>query len=475
MTPAVVAAALRHAAAGREGAVADLAAFVRFPSVSAQPAHGDDVRRCAEWLAVRLRRAGLSTTRVIATPGHPLVYGEWLGAPGRPTLLIYGHYDVQPPGPAATWRSPPFTPTLRDGALYGRGASDDKGQILAHVLALEAYLRTSGRLPLNVRCLFEGEEEIGSPHLPGFLAERQQALAGDAAVVSDTRFLAPGRPALTYALRGALSLELLLRGQPGEVHSGSFGGAIPNATEALCRIIAGLHHPDGRVAVPGFYEPVRRWGAAERAFMAAQGPSDDAILRAAGATAPWGEPGYSLYERTTIRPAITVSGLTAGYQGPGGKAIIPATATAKLNLRLVPDQEPDTVERQLRVYVAGATPPGLRAELRRLSGSPPVQLSRRHPVMRAAAAAYRRGFGAAPALLRSGGSIPIVGALGELLGLPVALMGFALPDDAMHGPNERFQLEQLRRAVTTCIWFMHELAGEPGRKPAAAAGRSATR
>jgi len=436
--------------------LAELQRFVRFPSVSAQSAHAGDVKACAVWLAEHLQGIGMAGVQVIATPRHPIVSAEWNRAPGRPTVLIYGHYDVQPPDPLQEWTTPPFEPTVRGTHLYGRGACDDKGQLFAHVKALETFLQMTGRLPVNVKCLFEGEEEIGSPSLKTFLERHARTLRADAAVMSDTRMLAPDRPALTYSLRGGLGLELEVTGPKQDLHSGTFGGAIHNPAQALSEILAGLHDARGRIAIPGFYDRVRVPGADERAYLKKVGPPDAKILADAGAERGWGEPGWSLYERTTVRPALAVTGLTGGYQGEGSKAVIPARATAKLNIRLVPDQDPQEIDLLIRRHIARVTPPTVRTRITTHLGAKPALLDRHHPVMRAAARAYRRGFGAAPVYLRSGGSIPVVNLFQEILGIPTALMGFALPDSHIHAPNERFHLPTFERAITTCRAFLEE-------------------
>jgi acetylornithine deacetylase/succinyl-diaminopimelate desuccinylase-like protein len=453
----VSAAAIAHARTHRERAVTELCELLRFPSVSSQPRQAADVRACAQWLASHLRRIGRPRVEIVSTPRHPLVVGEWCGAPGRPHLLVYGHYDVQPVEPLAEWRTPPFEPTRRGDNLHARGASDDKGQLFAHVKALEAYAATAGHPPVNVTVLLDGEEEIGSPNLKPFLARRGRALGADAAVVSDTRILGPERPAITYGLRGGLAFELEARGQASDLHSGSFGGAVHNPLQALCEVVAALHDRRRRVAIPGFYDRVRRPTAAERAYAARVGPADAAILADARAEGGWGEPGYTLHERTTIRPALTVNGLTGGHQGPGGKAVIPSRASAKLSFRLVPDQDPDEVERLTRAHFARVAPPTVRLGLTRGASSRPVLLERGHPVTRAAALAYRRAFGRTPVFLRSGGSIPIVNLLHESLRVPTVLMGFALPDDRIHAPNEKLHLPTFQRAIETCIHFYHAL------------------
>lgn len=462
--------ALAYARNHRLQSLAELKEFVRFPSVSAQPQHAGDVKRCADWLAAHLRRIGLKDVSVIATRRHPIVYATWRGAMGRPTVLIYGHYDVQPTDPVGEWHTPPFDPVVRGRELFGRGACDDKGQMFAHVKALEAYLQTRHALPVNVKCLFEGEEEIGSPHLTPFVARNRDALAADVAVMSDTRMLAPDRPALNYSERGALYLELELRGPEQDLHSGNFGGAVNNPLQGLCEIIAKLHDADGRIAIPGFYADVRHWGRDERARMARTGPSDDQILRDARVAEGWGESGYTLYERLTIRPALTVNGITGGYQGAGGKGIIPARARAKLSFRLVPDQDPRQIDRLFRANIAKIVPPSMRAIVRTLSGAKPALVDPRHPAMAAAALAYRKGFGAAPVLLRSGGTIPILSTFQEMLGIPTVLMGFALPDDRIHAPNEKFHIPNFYNGIRTCIWFLaavgagRNLIRETGRR-----------
>jgi acetylornithine deacetylase/succinyl-diaminopimelate desuccinylase-like protein len=436
----------------------ELKRFIRFPSVSAQSKHAGDVRQCAEWLAGHLKKIGMDGVRLIATPRHPIVYAEWMRAPGRPTVLIYGHYDVQPPDPLKEWKTPPFEPTVRGEHLYGRGACDDKGQLFAHVKALESSLRTAGRLPVNVKCLFEGEEEIGSPNLKPFLERNARALAADAAVMSDTRMLGRDRPALTYSLRGGLGMELEVTGPERDLHSGAFGGAVHNPLQALCEILARLHDREGRIAIPGFYDRVRTLDPGERARMASAGPPDAKILADAGVEQSWGERGFSLYERTTVRPSLSVCGLTGGYQGEGSKAIIPARASAKLSFRLVPDQDPAEIEALVRRHLARLTPSTVRSRIATHLRSRPAEIDRRHPAVRAAAAAYRRGFGTAPAFLRSGGSIPVVNLFQEVLGIPTALMGFASPDDRIHAPNERFYLPSFDRGIATCLAFLDEIA-----------------
>lgn len=434
--------------------------FLRFPSVSGDSARAADVARCAAWLAGLLRRVGLPAVRVVRTPGHPVVYAEWLGAPGRPTVLVYGHYDVQPADPAE-WTTPPFEPHVRGGAVYARGASDDKGPILAHVTAVAGLLRR-GRPPVNVKLLFEGEEEVGSPHLPGFLRRHRGRLAADVAVVSDTRMAGPGRPAIVYGQRGSLHLELEVTGPPRDLHSGAFGGAVRNPADVLCRLLAGLHDASGRVAVPDFYRGVRPASRVERAELAAAGPLEAELLRDAGVAAGWGEPGFTAFERTALRPAVVVAHLSAGA---GGGSAVPARAAAKVNVRLVPDQDPVATAAEFRRYIAARVPAGVRTAVRVRSATPPVLFDRAHPALRVAAAALRSAFGADPVFLRSGGTIPVARLLRDVLGAPVVLMGFSRPDDRMHGPDERFHLADLAHGAEAAAGFLRRAADLPRARP----------
>jgi acetylornithine deacetylase/succinyl-diaminopimelate desuccinylase-like protein len=438
--------------------VAELGEFLRFPSVGGQPEHASDVRDCARWLAAMLRKIGLEHVRVVPTAGHPIVYADWLHAPAHPTLLIYGHYDVQPADPIAAWRSPPFEPVRRGENLFGRGASDDKGQSFTHVKAIESYLATSRRLPVNVKCLFEGEEEIGSTNLPAFLDRHRDALAADAMVLSDNVMLGPDRPVITESLRGSLSIEMELRGADEDLHSGNFGGAIHNPLQALCEILAALHDADGRVAIAGFYDRVRRLSGPERSYMREFGPSDAKLLADAAATRGWGEAGFTLYERTTSRPALTINGISGGYQDKGVKAVIPSRASTKINIRLVPDQRPDEIDGLLRKHIARVCPPTVRHAIRTELAAMPAVIDRRHPAVRAAALAYRQGFGVMPTFLRSGGTIPIVNLVQEKLGIPTVLMGFALPDSRLHGPNEKMHLPTFFKGIATSIAFLDQMA-----------------
>lgn len=448
--------AFDFAKASNSQAVQQLQEFVRIPSVSSDPKKARDVKRCAKWLAQHLHTIGLHRVRVLPTARHPIVYGEWLGAAGKPTILIYGHYDVQPAEPESEWKVPPFAGIVRDGFIYGRGASDDKGQLFAHIKAIEALLRTTRHLPVNVKCLFEGEEEIGSPNLLPFIRRNRRALQADAVVMSDTRMLSQDQPALTYALRGQLAMELEVHGPDHDLHSGNFGGAVHDPLQALCEVIARLHDSTGHIAVPGFYGKVRCWNSGERKYLAQTGPSDADILHEAGASTAWGEQGYSLYERVTLRPSLAITGMRGGHGGVGPKGVIPCQAIAKLSFRLVPDQEPAEIEQLVRRYIERITPSTIRIRIKTHTYSRPVLLDRKNPVMRAAAAAYRRVFGRTPVWLRSGGTIPVVSQFQDVLRVPIVLMGFASPGDNLHGQNERFSVKNFHRGILTCIAFLEE-------------------
>jgi len=438
--------------------VSELGAFVNFPSISAQPQHREDVKNCAIWLGRQLLKIGLEHVNVIPTRKHPLVYADWLHAPGKPTLLIYGHYDVQPVDPLNEWIAPPFNPIVREGFIYGRGASDDKGQLFTHVKALEYYFSIHRRPPINIKCLFEGEEEIGSPGLEEWMSANHLNLKADGAVVSDMRIPSTEQPAITYSLRGMLAMEITATGQKQDIHSGTFGGVVYNPIHGLCEIIASLHDEDGRISIPGFYDSVLDRSPKERKYMKAVGQKDADILHDSGAALPWGEKGFSVYERSTIRPSLSVNGIKGGYQGDGPKAIVPSSASAKISFRLVPEQNPKHIEQLFRNHVHAIAPEQIQVSIKILAGAKPVVVSLTNPFVQAAAYAYRQAFGQQPIFLASGGTIPIVNLIQEQFNIPVVLMGFALPTDNMHGPNERFSLANFYRGILTSIYFMHDLA-----------------
>jgi acetylornithine deacetylase/succinyl-diaminopimelate desuccinylase-like protein len=443
--------------ANRERYLEELTAWIACPSISADPARADDVRASAEMAVARMRDAGMSA-QVLETAGHPVAYGEWLGAPGAPTILIYGHHDVQPVDPLELWITPPFAADVRDGKIYGRGSVDDKGQVLMHVAAIEAHLRTSGRLPLNVKVVIEGEEEIHSPNFEAFLARESERLACDVVVVSDTAVFAEDVPSLTVSLRGVVSWEVAVYGPSTDVHSGYFGGLVRNPAEALAQMLASLTSSDGRVAVERFYDHVRPLAPAERAELAAL-PFDEAREAAAlGVPELAGEAGYAPLERIWRRPTLELNGIYGGYQGPGSKTIVPSFARAKLSARLVPNQDPDHVKRVVAEHLQRAAPPGVRVEVTASGDVRAVETSRDHPAVIAAARAMERGFGKPPVFIGTGGTIGPVSSFDRILGLPQVLIGVGLPDDAIHAPNEKFDLGQFFGGIETMVYLYDELA-----------------
>jgi acetylornithine deacetylase/succinyl-diaminopimelate desuccinylase-like protein len=430
--------------------------LVRIPSISADSAHAADVRRCADWLVQRLHAAGFRGARLLRTTGHPVIYARWRERSDLPSLLVYGHYDVQPPGELTNWSTQPFEPVLDGEYLIGRGAADDKGPLLALIFALESCLALPGPLPLNVTCVLEGEEEIGSPSLAELIQQQPELFAADAALVADTRSPGPRRPSITYALRGLLSVEVVVRAATHDVHAGHFGGAVQGASEALAELIARLHDHQGRVTVPGFYDSVRRVSPARRAELARIGRSDDNMLAEAGAIAAWGEQGFSMFERTTLRPALTTTAFGSGHVDRGSYvAALPAEARARIDIRLVADQEPDDVLRQLDQFLTDqSTRMGI--SVHSMACVAPVVFDRRTPAMQAAVAACERGFRARPEFHRSGATIPAVSWLHQLTGMPVVLLGLSTSDDRRHGPNERVHLPTLQRGITTAGAFLSE-------------------
>lgn len=454
-----------HARAHRVRFVEELKQLVRVPTISGPGGRGADMARGALWLADHLRRVGLPSVRVVPTSGHPFVLAEWRRRPGRPTLLVYGHYDVVPA--EETWRSPPFEPIVRGEHLYGRGASDDKGQLFAHLAAVESWLRATGELPLNLVLIVDGEEEVGSPGLLKWLKAHGRALQANVAVISDTPMLSVDGPALTSSLRGGLMLEVEAWRTGQGLHSGNFGGAIQNPLEALCAVMASLQAPDGGVAVPGFYDGVILPSPRSRAEMRRTGPDDTVFLRAAGEKQGRSEAGFTLYEQTTIRPALTVTGLAGGYHGAGTKAVIPTRATARVDVRLVGGQEPTRIARLVRRYLGAQMPAGLGSRVRVHTAIRAVEMDPAEPAVQAALEAYQAGFGVVPTVRRVGGSIPVASFLRHELGIPILLMGFALPDDRAHGPNERYHLPTFFKAIDAGCALLPALRGRLAESGAA--------
>lgn len=438
--------------------LSELIEFLRIPSVSTAPERGADVVRAAVWIAGHLEQLGFRS-RVESTDRHPIVRADWLGAPGRPTVLCYGHFDVQPPDPLGLWNSPPFEPTVEKGSLYARGASDDKGQLFTHVKAVEAILRTAGSLPVNVKFLLEGEEEIGSPSLAAYIPRHRRALAADAVLVSDGALFAPGLPTLTTGLRGLLYTEIEVSGARSDLHSGQYGGAAPNAVGALTQILAALKDRRGRIRIPGYYGRVRPPDDAERSAWAKLPFDEAAFCNEIGTTVAPGEEAYPILERLWARPTLDVHGIAGGFAGAGMKTVIPCSATAKVSMRLVPDQNPERIFKQLERFARRQAPPGVRVELRHLASTPPVVVSPDAPPVRAAARSLEATFGVPPVYTRSGGSIPAVSAFNRALKAPTVLMGFGLPDDNLHAPNEKFALVNFRQGIEATIRFFHEFGG----------------
>jgi acetylornithine deacetylase/succinyl-diaminopimelate desuccinylase-like protein len=444
--------------------VEELIEFLRIPSISAQPEYAPDVRRNAEHLAAAARQAGFSIVEVVETGGHPAVYAERLVDPALPTVLVYGHHDVQPVDPLDEWISPPFEPQVRDGRLHARGAVDDKGQVYMHLKAVEAHLRTRGELPVNLRLLVEGEEEIGSEHFEELVGTMRERLTADVAVISDTGIFARGVPSLSVGLRGLAGVEVEVRGPSLDLHSGMFGGAVQNPVEALSRMLASLKDPQtGRVTVPGFYDDVIEPTAAEREGYRSL-PFDEREFRATagGITETVGEEGWTDLERRWVRPTVEVNGIWGGYQGPGGKTIIPAHAGAKISCRLVPAQNPVVIGELVAEALRAATPPGVTSEVTVREGGNPVITPADHPAVRAASRAMAAVFGKEPVIVREGGSIPPVEVFQRVLGTQSVLVGVGLPDDQIHAPNEKFDLDHYAMGIRVLARLWDEIAEEMG-------------
>jgi acetylornithine deacetylase/succinyl-diaminopimelate desuccinylase-like protein len=440
-----------------------LKAFLRIPSISADPAHKPDIRRAADFCATELRAAGMTSVGLIESERgwNPLVHAEWLHAPGKPTLLLYGHYDVQPPDPLDEWISPPFEPTVRGDNLFARGASDDKGQTYILIQAVASLLQGAGRLPVNVKFLIEGEEETGGDHIGAYVAAKPPALAADAAVICDTEMFAPELPTLCVGLRGIIYGELIVEGANHDLHSGVYGGAAPNPIQAIAEILCALKDRDGHILIPGFYDRVKPPSAKEREAWARL-PFDEAAYTQGemGARELTGESGVPLFERLWARPTLEVHGIRGGFTGEGSKTVIPARALAKLSTRLVADQRPEEATAQIQEAVRRACPKGVTAEFRLLSaGAAPSLVDPDNPYIHASAEAMRQIFGTETVYIRSGGSIPIVGLFDQHLGIPSVMMGFGLPDDNLHAPNEKMYLPNFFRGIEAVRRYL-ELLGQ---------------
>jgi acetylornithine deacetylase/succinyl-diaminopimelate desuccinylase-like protein len=437
----------------------ELKTLLRIPSVSTLPEHKQDVQAAADWLAKELKRIGMENVEVIATAGHPLVYADWLHAAGKPTALCYGHYDVQPPDPLDEWKSKPFEPTERDGNLYARGAVDDKGQMYMHVKAIESLFQANGgKLPINVRVLLEGEEEVGGEQIARFIREKGERLKADFALVSDTEMFAPGLPTLCVGLRGMIYTEIEARGAKTDLHSGMYGGAAPNPFIALAQIIAQLKDSAGRILIPGFYDAVKSPSEDELKTWR-ELPFDEEHYRETevGSSSLTGEPGYSVLERTWARPSLDVHGMPGGFTGAGAKTVIPAKAVAKVSMRLVPDMTPQQAFAQYKAYVESLKPQGVELDVRLIHSGEAIVVGTKNPYIQAATQALKEVWGKETVFVRGGGSIPIVGDFERHLKIPTVMMGFGLPDDNLHAPNEKFHLANFYKGIESIIVFFETL------------------
>ena len=434
--------------------------LLRIPSISADPNHKQDVRRAAEFVAGQLEKIGLNNVNIEETDGHPIVFGEHLEAgPDKHTVLIYGHYDVQPPDPLDEWKTPPFEPTVRDGKIYARGASDDKGQSYTHIKAIESFMNTGTELPVNVKFIIEGEEEIGSPSLVPFLADNKERLACDMVLVSDTAMFAKDTPSITYGLRGLMYLEVEVVGPNRDLHSGVYGGGVQNPVNALCEMIAKLKDEKGVIQVPGFYDKVRPLTEQEREAYAELPFDQEVYNKTLDIEEEFGEEGYSTLERVSGRPSLDVNGIWGGYRGEGAKTVLPAKAFAKLSARLVPDQEPKEIYKLIESYLHEVTPPGVRVTVKEHHGGYPVLVDLDFYGLKAAAAAFKEVYGKDVLFAREGGSIPIVADFAKTLNATTILMGLGLNSDSIHSPNEHFHMKDFERGMKSSARFF-ELLGD---------------
>jgi acetylornithine deacetylase/succinyl-diaminopimelate desuccinylase-like protein len=443
----------------RDAFVEELKDFLRIPSVSTKSAHKGDTLKAAEWVANQMRALGLEHVKVMPTAGHPVVYGDWLHASGKPTALIYGHYDVQPPEPLELWITGPFDPTVRNGELFARGAVDDKGQVYMHLKALEAHLKTSGSLPVNVKLLIEGEEEIGSPNLDPFVRKNQALLKADVVVISDTAMLAKGVPSITHGLRGLVYFQVDVEGTNSDLHSGTFGGAVINPAFALAQMLASLKDKNGRITIPGFYDDVRKLTAEERRALARLPFSEKKFQKDLAAPALFGEKGFTTLERRWARPTLEINGLYSGFIGEGAKTVLPARAMAKVSMRLVPDQHPMNIARLFTRHLKRIRPRQVRLKVTKVSGhGKPWLAPTDHPAIQAASQAIQKGFGKKPVFIRTGGTIPVVPTFTETFKVPCVMMGIGLPDENAHAPNEKLDLDNLHHGMLSAAYLWLELA-----------------
>lgn len=442
----------------RQAHLEELNEFLRIPSISALSEHQKDMQQAADWLVNSLTKAGLENVTIDQTDGHPVVYADWLHAEDKPTILVYGHYDVQPVDPLNLWESPPFEPEIRDNKLFARGASDDKGQVFMHVKAIEALMKNSGTLPVNVKFLIEGEEEVGSPNLEKYIVENKEKLSADVIVISDTGMYAPGHPAVCYGLRGLCGVQIDVKGAKGDLHSGLYGGGIQNPLHALVEVLASFRDKEGTIAIEGFYDNVRTLSDEEREAYAALNFNEDELKNQVGVPALFGEKGFSHLERTWTRPTLEINGIFGGFSGEGIKTVLPAEAGVKITCRLVPDQDPDEIIEKLKAHIEKHKPVGVTVDVTEFDKGKPFITPIDHPAIQAAGRSYEKVYNVPTAYTRGGGSIPIVAAFDEILQLPVVLMGFGLDTENFHAPNEHFHLENFDQGLRVIGDYYYEIA-----------------
>ena len=447
---------LRYIEANQGRYIEELKQFLRIPSISTAKKNRPDMDRCAEFVKEELRRIGIPRVETFPTDGHPIVYGEWLEAPEKPTVLFYGHYDIQPVDPLELWTTGPFEPTIRNGELYARGAADDKGPVWMHFKAVEAHLKAVGRLPVNVKFLIEGEEEIGSAHLDEFIRRHRDLLKADVALISDTAMFSRNLPSISYGLRGLAYFQLDIKGSNRDLHSGSFGGAVINPNFALAQVILSIKNTDGQILIPGFYDDVLSISEQEKKELSQLPFDEEKFQRDLGVPELFGEKDYGTIERLWYRPTLEINGMYGGFIGEGAKTVIPARASAKISMRLVPNQDPDRIAALFETHLRSITPASVELTLTRMQGGKPWVTSTDQPSMRIASRAFKKGFGKTPVFIRQGGSIPVVATFRETLGLSTVLMGVGLPDENAHAPNEKLDLGNFQNGIVTSAYFFQE-------------------
>ncbi len=441
----------------REQHLNELKQLLTIPSISALSEHKPDIAKAADWISSSLSSAGLENVEIIPTKGHPIIYADHLHAPGKPTVLVYGHYDVQPVDPLHLWETPPFEPSIRDGKLYARGATDDKGQLFLHIKAVEAILKEEKQLPVNIKFCIEGEEEIASPNLPPYLDEHKEMLASDVVLISDTALLEPGKPAICIGLRGLCSLEVTVHTANTDLHSGTFGGGVPNALHAIVSLLASLHDDKGRVTVEGFYEGVPELTPAIREEFAKQQFNEDKLKADLGLDTLYGEEGYNFVERIGARPTLELNGVYGGFQGEGTKTVIPKEAHAKITCRLVGNQDPQDILDKIEAHLKQHIQPGAKLNIFQVEKARAFTINPANPMLQKAADAYERVYGTRALFTNDGGSIPIVETLSRVLNAPAVMMGFGLPDENLHAPNEHFNLENFDKGLLTIVDYLKSL------------------